>query len=370
MHPNFTIQDEVVPSLDEKLLVALATDTAPDIFTNSGATIQTFMARNALSPVPPEAWGATTIDEMLNKWYLPNVMGMLMSGGKLYGIPNQMNAYSLLVNSRLFKEAGLDSVKDAPVTWDDVARLNTPLTKRDSAGRLTQKGFEFIWARNDQVSNYLQILMLQAGGQVLKDGVNPVFNDAAGVKALQTFKSVTVDPKVTQVTTASPMQDFATEQNAMVAFGPNGGTFSEFINPKMKDNYIYSRLPQINPDKPAATITSFNLSVNGKSSDDKQKVAHDFIRYMAQQPEVWLKATGQLTPMASLQTSATAKEIMPFIDVFIKDLLIAQPPTRTSNSAQLDTALKAACERVVYENQDPKAALDQAAAEFTQAIKQ
>ena len=46
----------------------------------------------------------------------------------------------------------------------------------------------------------------------------------------------------------------------------------------------------------------FNVPMaDGKISDDKQKVAHDFIRYMAQQPEVWLKATGQLTPMASLQ---------------------------------------------------------------------
>ena len=87
-------------------------------------------------------------------------------------------------------------------------------------------------------------------------------------------------------------------------------------------------------------------------------MAHDFVRSMAQQPLVWLKATGQVTPVPTLKGNPAAKDIMPFIDVAVDDLLIAKPPTKTSFSSQLDTAINAACERVVYENQDPKAALD------------
>src|SRR5215208_4865094 len=143
--PSYTIQEEAVPSLDQKLVVALATDTAPDMFTTNAGTIQTFMAKNALSSVPAAAWGAASIDEMLSEHFLPNVMRILMKDGNLYGIPIQMNAYSLMVNTRLFREAGLDPEKDAPRTWDDVARLNNILTKRDAAGRITRKGFEFLW---------------------------------------------------------------------------------------------------------------------------------------------------------------------------------------------------------------------------------
>src|SRR5215207_4088079 len=76
--PNYTIQEEAVPSLDQKLVVALATDTAPDMFTTNAGTIQTFMAKNALSSVPSAAWGAATIDEMLSDHFLPNVMRILM----------------------------------------------------------------------------------------------------------------------------------------------------------------------------------------------------------------------------------------------------------------------------------------------------
>jgi ABC-type glycerol-3-phosphate transport system substrate-binding protein len=85
------------------------------------------------------------------------------------------------------------------------------------------------------------------------------------------------------------------------------------------------------------------------------------------QPEAWLKATGQVTPMVALRNSATAKESMPFLDVALADLVIAELPTRTEYGAQLETVMKAAIERVVYENQDPKVSLDQAAEEFTKA---
>jgi multiple sugar transport system substrate-binding protein len=368
LRPNYTIKEEVVPSLDQKVLVALATDTAPDMFTLNAGTVQTFMAKKALSPVPAAAWGTSTIDEMLSKYYLPNVMKILMTDGSLYAIPNQMNANSMMINIRLFKEAGLDVDKDYPKTWNDVITLNQKLTKKDG-NRITQKGFEFLWARPDQVSSALQLVMRQCGADILKDGVEPVFNSEAGVKGMTLFRDIAVDPKVTQTSPTSPVQDFALEQNVMHQMGPNGGTFTEFVNPKMKGNYVFKPLPQATPDKPLTVVTAFSLVVNGKASDDKQKVAHDFIQFMGMQPEVWLKATGQLTPLQSLKTSPTAKEIMPFIDVAIDDLLIAQPSVRTEFAGQLDTVLQAAAERVVYDKMDPKQSLDQAAAEFTQAIK-
>jgi multiple sugar transport system substrate-binding protein len=366
LHPNYTIKNEAVPGIDQKLVVALATDTAPDMFETNPGTIQAFMAKNALAPVPPTAWGAATIDEMLQKHFLPNSMRVAMKDGSLYGIPNQTNGQSLMMNIRLFKEAGLDPVKDAPKTWEDVATLSQKLTKREG-GRLVQKGFEFLWARPDQISNSLLELIRQAGGEVLQDGVKPVFNTEFGVKAMQVLKSVTVDPKVTQTSPTSPVQDFAMEQNAMFRFGPNGGKFTESVNPNMKGNYVFGRLPQINPDKPFANLTSYNMTVNAKVPEDRQKVAHDFIRYMAMQPELWLAAADHVTPMVALRDSATAKQSMPFLDVAIADLLVAELPVRTEFAAQLETAMKAAIERVVFENQDPKASLDQAAEEFTKA---
>src|SRR6202023_591426 len=104
-----------------------------------------YMGANVLAPVNPAVWGVSTTQQLLDQNYFPNVMNPLVKDGQLYGIPNQMNATSLMINTRLFQEAGLDPIKDAPKTWDDVANLDTILTKRDAGGHIIQKGFEFNW---------------------------------------------------------------------------------------------------------------------------------------------------------------------------------------------------------------------------------
>jgi multiple sugar transport system substrate-binding protein len=370
MHPNVTIQHEATPNIEQKLLVEFATNAAPTMFDANANTLQALMAKGVLSAVPPDVWGESSSEAMLAKYYLPRVMNVLMRDGQLFGIPNQMNASSLMVNTRLFQEAGLDPVKDAPRTWDEIVALQPTLTKRDAAGQITQKGFEFVWARPDTISGSLQLLTYQAGGKVLEsDGVTPAFNTDAGVRALETIKKVSIDPAVTHNTAAVVQQDWATELNAMYTGGPNTGILAEAINPALKGKWRYSDLPQLDLSQPAATYIVFSICVNNTVSADQKAVAHDFIRYMAQQPEVWLKDTGQLTPVVSLQTSPTAREIMPFLDVAIHDLQIARPPLQTAYGPQLNTALQAAAERVVYGGMAAQASLEQAAADFEQATK-
>jgi multiple sugar transport system substrate-binding protein len=371
LHPNVTIQHEAVPGIDQKLLVEIATGSAPAMFDASGVTLRALMPKGALSPVPPAAWGASTTDEMLSRYYLPNVMQPLMADGKLYAIPNQMNSQSLMINTRLFKASGLDPVKDAPKTWDDVARLQPVLTKKDASGQITQKGFEFIWARPDTISTWgMQLVIQQAGGKILEDdGATPAFNTDAGVIALQTIKKLSVDPSVTRNTAAVVQQDWATELNIMGQGGPNWGLLCETINPNVKGNYIFSDMPQLDPSKPANLFIVFTIAVNNAAPDDQKAVAHDLIRFMAQQPEQWLQSTGQLTPVPSLASSKSAHDIMPFLDVALHDLQIAIPPLNSPYVPQLNDAFKAAAERVVLENQDPKESLNQAESEFKQSIK-
>ena len=119
-------------------------------------------------PLPPAAWGESSVDGVL-KGYLPNVLGAMMEGGKLYGVPDQMNAHSLYINNRLFREAGLDPAKDAPKTWEDVVKLNKALTKQ-KADRIVQKGWEMRYAAEHWLAQMFQILLYQVGGEMTRDG--------------------------------------------------------------------------------------------------------------------------------------------------------------------------------------------------------
>ena len=109
--------------------MALATGTAPTIFTLPDFLLPMAVEVNALDALPPAAWGQPNVEGVLNG-YIPKLLDFNMEGGKLYGVPDQMNAHSLYMNNRMFREAGLDPTKDAPKTWDDVVRLSKLLTKR------------------------------------------------------------------------------------------------------------------------------------------------------------------------------------------------------------------------------------------------
>ncbi|HYM71308.1 MAG TPA: extracellular solute-binding protein [bacterium] len=367
LHPNVTIKYEIVSDLQSKLLVALSTGTASDMFSVPDWFLPKYLQTHVLDALPPAAWGQSNVTGVMSA-YLPHMLDAMLDQGKLYGVPAQENAHSLYMNNRLLRDAGLDPMKDAPKTWDDVARLNKVLTKSQN-GQVVQKGWEMRYINDDGhwQAQMFQILLYQAGGEVTRNG-RPVFNSAAGVKALETWKGVTVAPQITQNTSGSPYQDFATEHDAMTFAGPNAGASIEKINPQMAGNYSVAPLPQIRPDHPATIIYSFDWGVNAKAPEDERAVAWDFIHYMGTRPAQWMAAARYLQPVKGWYDAPEAKQV-PFLSVFVHDLSIGKPLARTANYPELQSSLVRMIERVILNGGDPKQALDQAAEEYVRAAK-
>ena len=366
LHPNVTVDYQSISTADllQKLLATLTAGTGPEVFTLGDWFLPTYFDKKLLDPVSPEAFGYKSHADMIDG-YIAGLLGPQTNNGVLYAVPIQMNAFSLFLNNRLFKEAGLDPQKDAPQTWDDVARLSKKLTKRQG-DRVVQKGFEMRYVGDNWLAQMFHTFIYQAGGDVLRDG-KPAFNNAAGLKALSLWKSLTLAPKVTQNTAASPYQDFAVEQDAMSFAGPNGGAVIEKINPKMAGNYTVVSLPQINPAQPKTMMYSFNLVVNTRIAPELKTVAWDFIAHAIKQPTVWMQRTRMINPVKGWTDTAEAKQV-PYLSVFIHDLSIARPMARSQHFVELQSAIARAVDRVVLDNVDPKQSLDQAAADYTRAI--
>ena len=366
--PTYTVKYESIPTgnLLQKILAVTAAGTAPELFELGDWLLPTYFGRDLLDPVPPEAFGFQSLRGLVDS-YLPGTLSAMQHDGKLLGLPDFAASHSLHMNNRLFREAGLDPVRDAPKTWNDVAQLNRVLTKRKD-GQIVQKGFEFRYVDDRSLAVTFHHLIYQAGGEVLDHDGRPAFNSDAGVKAMDVWKSVTVAPSVTRNTSASPFQDFGSEQDAMSYIGPNGQAQASNINPRMKDNVTVAPLPQINPAKPATVAFAFVVVVNGRVPDDRRRVAWDFIAYALGDPKPWL-GNGALLPRKGWATSAEARELLRFYDVFMHDIAIGRPLARTPHFAELQGALARMIERVILNKADPKAGLDQAAAEFERATK-
>ena len=364
MHPNVTVKFETdVKSL--KVAAAIAAGTAPEIFEASDANLQKYIAAKAVEPLPPAAWGQTSVDGVV-ALYLPHILDALISGHSLYAVPDQLNAHSLYINNRLFRAAGLDPVKDAPKSWDDVARLNKALTKKQG-DRVVQKGFEMRYICDDGhwQAHIFHILVYQAGGEVIKDG-KPAFNSDAGQRALAVWKSLVVAPAVTNNTCSSPYQDFAVEQDAMTFAGPHVGKIVERINPAMQGNYTVAPLPQLRPDHPATLIYSFNWTVNTRASAARKRVAWDLIHFMSSKPEVFWQRIQFLQGTQGWLGMPVARNT-PFMSAFTHDMSVGRPLGRTTYYADLQTIIARMVDKVVLKDVDPKSALAEAEQEFTRA---
>jgi len=364
MHPNVTVKFETdVKSL--KVAAAIAAGTAPAIFEASDANLQKYIAAKAVEPLPPAAWGQTAVDGVV-ALYLPHVLDAITAGHSLYAVPDQLNAHSLYINNRLFRAAGLDPVTDAPKTWDDVARLNTVLTKKQG-DRVVQKGFEMRYVCDDGhwQAHMFHILVYQAGGDVIKDG-RAAFNSEAGQRALASWKSLVVAPAVTNNTCSSPYQDFAVEQDAMTFAGPHVGKIVERINPAMQGNYTVAPLPQLRPDHPAALIYSFNWTVNTRASAAQKRVAWDLIHFMSSKPEVWWQRIQFLQGTKDWLGMPVARNT-PFMSAFTHDMSVGRPLGRTTYYADLQTIIARMVDKVVLKDVDARSALADAEQEFTRA---
>ena len=130
VHPNVTINPVVTSSgdINQKLTVALATGTGPDIMDQDASFYELYYVKGVLEPLNLEVFGAKSYDEFAAR-YTPGGLAAGTFGGKIYALPYQGNSMSLFLSNKAFEAAGLSTVNDAPKTWNDVIALGPKLRK-------------------------------------------------------------------------------------------------------------------------------------------------------------------------------------------------------------------------------------------------
>ena len=138
-----TINPTVTSSADinQKISVALATGTGPDIMDNDASFYSLYYSKGVLEPLNLAVFGAETYADVIAR-YTPGGLSAATFDGKVYALPYQGNSMSLFINNKEFRAAGLDPQKDAPKTWQDVIALG-PKLKIVQGTRTVQKAFDF-----------------------------------------------------------------------------------------------------------------------------------------------------------------------------------------------------------------------------------
>jgi len=97
-------------------------------------------------------------------------------------------------------------------------------------------------------------------------------------------------------------------------------------------------------------------------------VAWDFIRFMLAKPDEWLAKCGFVQPIKGVTATEVARQF-PFFDVHMKDVQTATWYIRSEYVNEIAQAVGRAVDSVIYDDADPKAALDAAQATVEKILK-
>jgi multiple sugar transport system substrate-binding protein len=352
----------------KKLTVAISTKTAPDMFKLPDFLLPGLVAKKGVAPLNLSWLGYHSLEEM-KAAYLPGVLNGAIFDGKIYAIPVYAQTMSLYLNRRHFEEAGLDPEKDYPRTWDDLARVAKKLVRMEG-GRIVREGFKFSMLSSAWTLMQGEPILHQFGADILDPtGRRCVANSEAAAKAMRLRASFALehkveDPTVSVATNPLPANDFAAGKVSM--FITHAGSVAQFGPEKMKDVKVVP-LPALDPKKPLTVTYGFALSLNPDISPERQKAVHDLMRVVVGNPKEWLERVGTINPFRNLLDIPGVRN-HPYIDVFVHDISVGRPMTRSEKFLEIADAMHRAVQRIVLNRMDPKRSLDQACQEIDQAL--
>jgi multiple sugar transport system substrate-binding protein len=374
--PNIKVDPQRFPAgeLGKKVSVGFATGTAPEGFLTFDFFMPVWLDKNLLAPLDVQRLGYVSTNAFTDD-HPAAALSNLVKDGKVYGLPTWFHAFSNWINIRHFKEVGLDPDKDAPQTWEQFGQVAKRLTIKDR-NRFVRQGAKF--AMHSPVWTMIQFnpILLQCGGAWFDGGGKCTVNNEAGVRAMSIRASLVreygaEDPADSVATNPLPMMDWLRERTSMFLVHPVHPNAIRTQNPRMfaDGDYRAIRYPGLEPGKGYATTYGFVLTVNAQASQEKQEALHDFYKFFMAEPlEVWKETA----PFAHIRRAGgwqqdAAVTAFPNATWLLqsREEGVALPRTLVFN--ELADAMHRAVQKIVLNNADIQASLNEAAAEVDRA---
>jgi ABC-type glycerol-3-phosphate transport system substrate-binding protein len=372
-HVQVDVQWFAFGDLGKKVSVGFATGTAPDGFATGDWLMPTWLARNLLAPQDPQLLGYTSVDSF-RKDFTDAFVQSSIQDGKIYGYPMWFYGFANYLNTKQFKEVGLDPDRDQPQTWAQLGEVARKLTVKQG-NKFTRQGFKFAMHTGQWTMIQLNPIVVQCGGQWFDKSGKCTINNEAGVKAMTIRASMVrpygaEDPADSIATAPLPQMDWLKERCAIFSCHPIPPIAIQSQNPTMAAEHYYKPvlMPGVTADRRFSSCYGFNLVVNARASREKQEVLQDMYKFMmGDLVDCWESTAPFTFARKSGWTDSPKVKSFPDVQVIIaaKDTGVFLP--RTPVWSELADAMHRAVQKVVLNNADIKGTLDEAAAEVDRA---
>ena len=362
--------------LGKKVSVGYATGTAPEGFSTGTWLMPTWLSRNMIAPMDVKRLGYSSMQAFESDYPKAFIEGAVKNG-KLYGYPIYFYGFMNYLNTRHFKEAGLDPEKDQPQTWDQLGEVAKKLAVK-KGDKFERQGFKFAMHAAMWTMVQYNPILLQCGGSWFDKSGKCTMNSEAGVKAMTIRSSIirkynAEDPADTIATPPLPMMDFLKERTAMFCTHCIPVPAIKSQNEKMAAEKYYRpvQMPGVDPNKRYPTAYGFNFVINVNASREKQEALHDLYRFiMADLIDCW-KDTSPFTPARKSGWAEDSQvKSYPYLDEIIRarDNGALLPETPVFN--ELADIVHLAVQKVTLDNADIKKTLDEAASQVDKATEE
>ena len=359
--------------LGQKLAVGFATGTAPDGFTSQDWFMPTWLSKNLLAPIDVQRLGYGSMQQFTAD-FPPAFVSGAMQDGKIYGYPLWFYGFCNYLNTRQFKEVGLDADKDFPQDFEQLGEVAKRLTIKDG-DKFTRQGFKFAMHAAQWTMIQFNPILSMCGGQWFDASGKCTVNSEAGVKAMTLRASLTrqygaEDPADSIATNPLPQMDWLHERCSMFWCHPIPLVAIGSQNQKMLNERYFKPVPYpgVERGKGYSTTYGFNFVINARAAKDKQEVLHDLYKFILSDPVDAWKDTAPF-PLARLSgwTDNPAVKEFPDVDQIIKARDAGVPLPRTIFYNELADAMHRAVQRVLLNKADIKASLDEVASAVDRA---
>jgi multiple sugar transport system substrate-binding protein len=360
-HPKIEVQINTVASSYEKVKIAFASGSPPDVCSAIWADeLASYAMRGALTPLDDYYQKSNRHGDE----YMPGCWDMFHYGGKLWALNVTTNAMFFVYNKKMYREAGLDA-NAYPRTIAEFDAVNDKLAKFDDAGNIKQFGH-----RPSNVMFWAYVF----GGKWYDPKTKTVLANIPGnVKALEWLASYNKKYNCRKIDAFN--QVFASGTYGDQYAGLFGlftnrvgmlitGEYSlEHIQRYTDKNFEYGYYPAPNPPggREKCLIVGGSVFVIPKDSKNKD-AAWEFLNYMTQPDQVREFCYGikNLPPLRSVAQEKLFTEIPMF--QFAGDLVAGQnafgPPQMPTWQYYLNEIQRVE-ERAVFGKENPKKLLDE-----------
>ncbi|HHT79792.1 MAG TPA: extracellular solute-binding protein [Spirochaetales bacterium] len=362
MNPNITVVRSTQASVKQIELVqtAFAANQGPDMFNLPIEDQYAYITNKRVAPVDYKAAGYADKQDLLDK-YIPGVLDTVTVDGEVYGLPLELTNWSIYLNKKVFRSAGLNPETDYPKTWEEMADVSEKLVIRDG-DILVRRGFDF---RYPYYLNFFVPMVQQLGGDLLSaDGKKAIIGDDAWIKVLTYFQQWGPSGRNLGSPTYKNARNLFNKDNNDIAMA-HTGLYQEGRIEKDNPAFFNSGEWMVVPfpvfedavNDVASCYYGHFFMVNVDSPPAVQKAAWKLSGFLLSHGEDYLTRGGNIIqPTKALLASDTLKN-MPYSQVFIDDMNRANMTYYGENSAQIQSLIRNAVESVMLGGVSPEKVL-------------